>query len=135
MVATVSLERSWARIICSTFLLCMVSKALEKSTNNSVASKCLAWISSMNRQIFITFDAVDRFPPKIILIFPKDFLSFWFDVIAKQSIIYLRRDRRRNYTSVVFGDSEVTFLSEGENAAFCSSLYSVLVIFGIAKSK
>ena len=41
MAATVSLGRLLARSICSIFPLCMESNALEKSINNSVASRFL----------------------------------------------------------------------------------------------
>ena len=42
MVVTVSLERPWARSICSIFFLCIESNALEKSTNKSVTSSFFA---------------------------------------------------------------------------------------------
>ena len=41
MTLTVSLRRLYASNICTIFLLCMESNALEKSTNKSVASKFL----------------------------------------------------------------------------------------------
>ena len=53
----------------------------------------------------------------------KNFLNFWFDPIEEQNIIELIRHWNKGYASVVFGDSEVIFLVEGEDAAFCQSLY------------
>ena len=41
MAVNVSLDRPQASCICSIFPLCMESKALEKSTNNIVASRIL----------------------------------------------------------------------------------------------
>ena len=74
MAVTVSLGRPYACSICSIFLLCMESKALEKSTNKMCCS-------------------------------------------------------------MVLGNSEVTFLGEGEEAAFCPFLYCVLVIYRVAVSE
>ena len=56
---------------------------------------------------------------KAILIFPKNFLNFRFDIVEKQSIIYLSSYRSMYYASVVLGDSEVPFLKEGEDTVFC----------------
>ena len=39
----------------------------------------------------------------------------------------------KGYGSDVLGDSEVKFLEEGEDAAFCPFLYCVLVIYGVAE--
>ena len=75
------------------------------------------------------------FSPKTILIFPKNFLNLRFDAIAKQSIINLNPYRSKSYASVVFSDSEVTFLTEGGDAAFCPSLYCILFIYSIANLK
>ena len=38
------------------------------------------------------------------------------------------------YASVVLGNSVVTLLEDGEDAAFCPSLYRVLVIYSVAES-
>ena len=73
--------------------------------------------------------------PKTILILSKNFLSFWFDAVEPQKITNLSRCRSKGYTSVVLGNSEVTFLGERNDAAFCPSLYCVPVIYGIALSE
>ena len=46
IAATVSLWISKARSICSIFTLCMESKALERSTNNSIALRFFTWTPS-----------------------------------------------------------------------------------------
>ena len=68
MAATVSLGRPQASSICSIFPLCMESKALEKSTNNIVASSFFACIPSRIQRIVKICDVVDRFLRK----------PFWF---------------------------------------------------------
>ena len=72
---------------------------------------------------------------KIILIFPTNFCNFRFDIVEKQSIINPSNYRSKSYASLVLGDSEVTFLREGEDAAFCPSLYCILFIYSITKLK
>ena len=47
-----------------------------------------------------------------------NFLNFLFDEIEKQSIINLNYHGSKSYASVVLGDSEVIFLTEGEGIAF-----------------
>ena len=68
MAATVSLGRPYASSICSITPLRMESKALEKSTNNIVASRFFARTPSRLRQIVKICGVVDRFPRK----------PFWF---------------------------------------------------------
>ena len=68
-----------------------------------------------------------------VLILSKNFLNF--DAIEKQSIINLNRFGRKGYVSVVRGDSQVTFLGEGEDATFCTSLYCFLAIYGVEVSE
>ena len=70
-----------------------------------------------------------------VLIFPKNFLNFRFDMVEKQNIINFSSYRSKSYTYVVVGDFEVTFLREGEDAAFCPSFCCILFIYGIAKLK
>ena len=53
-----------------------------------------------------------------ILIFPQNFLSFKSDMIEKQGIINLS-----SYAFVVLSDSEVAFLGEGKDVAFCPFLF------------
>ena len=59
---------------------------------------------------------------KPVLIFPKNFLHFWFDAIEKQSIKNFSRYRRKSYASIVLDDSVVTFHGEREDATICFSL-------------
>ena len=73
--------------------------------------------------------------PKSILILPKNFLNFWLGAVQLQSIINFSRYGSKGYTSVVLCNSEVTFLGEKEDAAFCLSFYCVLVIYGVAVSE
>ena len=61
MAATVSLGRPRARSICSIFPLCMALNALDKSTNNSVASRIFARTPFNIRGIVKICDVVDRF--------------------------------------------------------------------------
>ena len=68
IVPTVSLGRPLARSIGSIFPLCMESKALEKSTNNIVASRFFSRTPSRIRRIVKIRDVVDRFFRK----------PFWF---------------------------------------------------------
>ena len=63
-----------------------------------------------------------------------DFLNFRFDTVEKQSIRNLSRYRSKSYAPVVHGDSEITFLREEEDAAFCRYLCCILFIYSTAKS-
>ena len=65
--------------------------------------------------------------PKTILILPKNFLNFGFDVVEKQRMIKLWGYGSEDYTSVVLGNSEVTFLGERADTAFCPHVYCVLL--------
>ena len=51
------------------------------------------------------------------------------------SIMNLSRYGSKGYALVVHSNSEVTFLGEREDTAFCPSLYRVLVIYSIALSE
>ena len=73
--------------------------------------------------------------PKTILIFPKNFLDFSFETVEKQSIIYLSSYISKWYASVVLSDFKVTFLGEGDDAAFCPFCYFILFIYNVAESK
>ena len=53
---------------------------------------------------------------------------------SRETIIKLSRCKS-SYASVVLGDSKVTFLMEEEDSAFYPSLYCVLLIYGVVKSK
>ena len=67
--------------------------------------------------------------------FSKNFLNLCFNPIEKKSIINLSHNGSKDYALVVLDDSEVTFLGEGKDAAFCPSLYCVLIIYNSALSK
>ena len=62
---------------------------------------------------------------KNIIIFPKNFLNFTSDTIEKCNIIKLNCNRNMHYVSVVLRDSKVTFLGDGEDAAFNPFLFCV----------
>ena len=113
MTVTVYLRKLSARSLCTIFFLRMESNALEKSTNNSVASKYLAR-TSMFQRIF----RICNFSEKC-----SDFSNG------------LSQFQVRCDCDVVLGDSEVNFLREKEDAAFCLSLYCILFIYGVAISK
>ena len=49
------------------------------------------------------------FSPKTILIFLNEFLSFRFDNVSKQRIVYLSSYRSKSYASVVLCDPNVSF--------------------------
>ena len=51
--------------------------------------------------------------------FSLNFFCFILDTIEKQCIINLISRCSKSYTSVVLGDSEITFLREGKDPAFC----------------
>ena len=48
-------------------------------------------------------------------------------MVEKLSIIDLSSYRSKSYASVVLSDSKVTFLGEGEDAAFCPFLNCILL--------
>ena len=70
---------------------------------------------------------------KTVLIFPKNLLNFKFDAIEKQGMINPSHCRSKLYGSVVFGESEVTVLREGDDAAFRPCLFCIHFILGFAK--
>ena len=102
----------------------MESNSLEKSTN-----------SADSNIFFKSFDDLTDYQNlwcgliflKTILIFPKNFLNFWFDTVEKQSIINLSSYRNKSYASVVLSDSKMTFLRK-EDASFRPLLYWILYI-------
>ena len=57
-----------------------------------------------------------------------NFLYLRFDVVELQIIINLSRYGSKGITSVVLGNSGVSFLGERVDAAFCPFLYCILVI-------
>ena len=67
--------------------------------------------------------------------FSWEFSQFQVRYGWEVSIINLSRYKSKSYASVVRDDSEVTFLSEEEDASVCSSLYCILFIYSISKSK
>ena len=104
------LGKPYAWMICSIFPLCM------ESTNKSVASRFLASTPTCTpiQWIVRIKEIVDSFLWEL----------FWFFKYSSKS-----------YTSVNFGDFEVTFLQEGQDAACHPLLYCVLVILVIALLK
>ena len=77
--------------------------------------------------IYIYIDG-DRFLQKQLWFFQRVFS------ILGSSNINRSCYRRKNNDLIVLGDSEVTFLREKENVAFCPSLYCFF-IYGVTKSK
>ena len=76
IAAIVSFGRPQASSICSIFPLCMGSKALERSTNNIVASMFFAYTLSRIRWIVKVCDVVDRFFRKPFSFFLSIFSIF-----------------------------------------------------------
>ena len=68
---------------------------------------------------------------KVILIFPINFLDFWFYTIEKQDFINLCSYSNKSNASLIF--SEVTFLGEERMQAFV--YFCVLFIHSLAWSK
>ena len=60
--------------------------------------------------------------------------NFWFNATEKPSILNLSCYGSKGYVSVVLNDYKVALLGEGEDVAFCPSLYCVLVIYVVAVS-
>ena len=112
MAAIVSLGSIW-----SIFLLCMESKALEKSTNNIVASRFFTHTPSRIWKPFWLFLSI--------------FSILGSMRLHSRAFVDLGRYGCKGYTSVVLGYSEVTLLREKEDASLCPSIYYVLVIYGI----
>ena len=77
-------------------------------------------------------DVKDRFLWEPFWFFPKNFLNFISDMTKKQDIINVWIYSSKSYAAVVLCDSEVTFLKEEEDAAFCLYLYGLLFIDNIA---
>ena len=122
------LGRPLAISICSIFPLCMESNTLENSTNKSVASRFFTQtLSKIQRNVRIC-DVVDWFLWKSFWFFQRIFSisgSMW-------SSINFSHNGGKGYISVVLGNSKVTFLGKKEDAAFCPSVYCVMVIQGVA---
>ena len=112
-------------VVFSSSFLCMKSNALKKSTNNRFASRFFAHAPSIIRQIFRIYNVVDRFL--------RNPLRFFWRVFPisddKQNTINFSNYSSKSYASVVLNDSEVNFLGEKEDAAFCQFLYCVLFVW------
>ena len=93
-----------ARRICSIFPLITESKALEKLTNNIVASRFFARTPSKNLMDSQNLCCRGSISAKAILVLPKYLLNFGFYAIAYLSIVDLRC---KSYTSVVLGYSDL----------------------------
>ena len=65
----------------------------------------------------------------------KNILDFWFDAVESQGIINLNHYESKAYTPVILDNSEVNLRRERKDTSICSSLYRVLVIYGIAVSE
>ena len=95
------------REVFTPFSLCMESKALEKSTNNIVASRFFARTPSRIR--------------RIVFYVPSQFWVLCGCVVE--------HCRSWPLWTVVFGYSEVTLLREKGDASLCPSVYCILVIY------
>ena len=69
---------------------------------------------------------MNRFSPKAILVLPKYFINF-----LSYAVLELGRYGCKDYTSIDFGNSDITLLREKEGATLCPSVYCVFVIYGI----
>ena len=56
-------------------------------------------------------------------------------MVEKQLIINFSSYRSKCYAFIGVSDSEFTFLGERENVAFCSFLYGIFFIDGVAQLK
>ena len=88
IAVTISLLRTCIRSIYSIFLLWMESNPLEKSMNNSVVLRFFACTPLMIWWI-VRIWSCESISVKTVLIFPKNFLDFKFDMIEKNGIINL----------------------------------------------
>ena len=125
IAVTVSLGRPYARSISSMLPVCWrnlqtIVLPCANFFDDSIVCQNLWYYGSISL--------------KTILIFCKNFINLWFDTIEKLSIINLISYRCKSYASVVLGDFKATFVREWEDAAFCSSFYCILFIYGVAKS-
>ena len=82
------------------FLYVWNQKALEKSTNNRVASRFLARTPSMIHRIVRDLRGCGSISAESVLVSTKDFLYFGSD-----AIIYLSCNGSKGYASVVFSYS------------------------------
>ena len=62
---------------------------------------------------------------KTVLIFPTNFLDFWFDTVEKQKIINLSINSSQCYSSVVFSDTKVPCFREVKDETF----FHFLILF------
>ena len=92
----------------------MESNALEESTNNSVALRIFARIPSMIRRMIGISDVVGRFLGKPFWFYLRIFLISGRIQLKSRELQTLA-----SYASVVIRDSDVVFLGEGEDVAFC----------------
>ena len=131
MAATVFFDKPYAIRICSISPLCIESMAWEKSTNNIVASRFFARTPSRIQRIVKFCGVLHRFLRKPFWFFHSIFSILGSMQLRSRALCLYRC---KSYTSVVLGKSEVTLLREGEDASHCSSVYCVLIIYGITAS-
>ena len=106
-------------VVFAPSFLCKESNAFKKSIN-CVALRYFAYTPLIIWQIVKICEVMDQFFWKPFWLFPKNFLDFKLDTIKKLATINIKSYNNKSYASVVFSDFEVTFLKEGEDAAFPS---------------
>ena len=111
MAVTVSLGSPYASSTCSIFLLCMESKALEKTTNNIVATRFFACTSSKFQRAVKISDVVDWF------------LNLWCHGLIIHSYIYIYI----HFTHELNKNNKISFLDvlidANNNNNFTTSTY------------
>ena len=107
----------------------MESNVLEKSTNKSVALRLFAWTPRIQQIIRIC--DMDQFLRKPFWFFLRTFSiagSMW---LSSRTLYVLATMEVKSYTLVI----PMSPLLERENAAFCPSVYCVLVIYGVGGAR
>ena len=103
----------------SIFSLYIELNASEKSTNRCVA---LRFVHKHQKNLADCQNSwCVLISTKAILVFPKDFCNFWFNVVEFQSIVDFHHYGSKGYTPVVLGNSKVNFLGEREDRALFPS--------------
>ena len=106
----------------------MESNVLEKTSDNSIASKFFARTPMMIRRIDRFCVVVDQFLWKLFWFFER---IFSISAGKQLRIINLCQSNSKCDIFVVLTDSEVTFFMEGKDAIFYPFLYRVLFIDSI----
>ena len=135
MAIIFSLTRPYARRIYSIFRLCMDLNVLDNSTYNSVASRFFVQTPSMIVRIVRICNVLDRFLRKTFWFFQRIF-SISRSIRLRSKVPKTLADIEiRVIPSIILGDSEVTFLRKGEDAAFSPSLSCILLLYNNYKIK